>query len=112
LRLFSFGGYGLALAALALVVFGASECPPYEQPYQWRALGEIFSLIWLLTGLCSKITQLRTSPVSPSYPKQVWGYLKQGLVFYCAARRAPTNVGLTTDLMKISTHLQVDFKDV
>jgi len=28
LRLFSFGGYGLALAALALVVFGAIECPP------------------------------------------------------------------------------------
>jgi len=23
------GGYGLALAALALVVFGAIECPPY-----------------------------------------------------------------------------------
>jgi len=29
LRLFSFGGYGLALAALALVVFGAIECPPH-----------------------------------------------------------------------------------
>jgi len=28
LRLFSIGGYGLALAALALVVFGAIECPP------------------------------------------------------------------------------------
>jgi len=28
LRLFSFGGYGLALAALALVVFGVIECPP------------------------------------------------------------------------------------
>jgi len=27
LRLFSFGGYGLTLAALALVVFGAIECP-------------------------------------------------------------------------------------
>jgi len=32
LRLFSFGGYGLALAALALVVFGAIECPPKIQP--------------------------------------------------------------------------------
>jgi len=30
LRLFSFGGYGLALAALALVVFGATECPPFR----------------------------------------------------------------------------------
>jgi len=28
LRLFSFGGYGLALAALALAVFGAIECSP------------------------------------------------------------------------------------
>jgi len=28
LQLFSFGGHGLALAALALVVFGAIECPP------------------------------------------------------------------------------------
>jgi len=27
-RHFSFGGYGLALAALALVVFGAIECHP------------------------------------------------------------------------------------
>jgi len=27
LRLFSFSGHGLALAALALVVFGAIECP-------------------------------------------------------------------------------------
>jgi len=31
LRLFSFGGYGLALAALALVVFGAIECPQHVQ---------------------------------------------------------------------------------
>jgi len=30
LRLFSFGGYGLALAALALMVFGAIECPPLK----------------------------------------------------------------------------------
>jgi len=29
LRLFSFGGYGLALAALALVVFGAYESYPH-----------------------------------------------------------------------------------
>jgi len=28
LRLFSFGGYGLALAALALVVFGAFDSYP------------------------------------------------------------------------------------
>jgi len=31
LRLFSFGGYGLALAALALVVFGAYDSYPYHR---------------------------------------------------------------------------------
>jgi len=30
LRLFSFGGYGLALAALALVVFGAYDSYPQD----------------------------------------------------------------------------------
>jgi len=30
LRLFSFGGYGLALAAMALVVFGAYDSYPFE----------------------------------------------------------------------------------
>jgi len=29
LQLFSFGGSGLALAALALMDFGAIECPPF-----------------------------------------------------------------------------------
>jgi len=32
LRLFSFGGYGLALAALALVVFGAYDSYPSKPP--------------------------------------------------------------------------------
>jgi len=31
LRLFSFGGYGLALAALALAVFGAYDSYPAEE---------------------------------------------------------------------------------
>jgi len=30
LRFLSFGGYGLALAVLALVVFGAIECPSWN----------------------------------------------------------------------------------
>jgi len=34
-----------------------------------------------LTGLSFKITKLRSSRVLPSYPKQVWDYLKQGLFF-------------------------------
>ena len=36
MRLFSFGGYGLALAALALVVFGAIECPPWKSGNAYR----------------------------------------------------------------------------
>jgi len=36
LLLFSFGGYGLALAALALVVFGAIECPLKIPPLKFR----------------------------------------------------------------------------
>jgi len=32
LRLFPFGGYGLALAALALVVFGAYDSYPNNAP--------------------------------------------------------------------------------
>jgi len=42
---------------------------------------DLFIDIRLLIGLSSKITKLRSTPVSPSYPKQVWNYLKQGLVF-------------------------------
>jgi len=34
LRLFSFGGYGLALAALALVVFGAYDSYPILPTYR------------------------------------------------------------------------------
>jgi len=44
LRLFSFGGYGLALAALALVVFGAIEYPPSTNRYSFlsnRALNPL-----------------------------------------------------------------------
>jgi len=37
LRLFSFGGYGLAIAALALVVFGAIECPLFSGTNQNEA---------------------------------------------------------------------------
>jgi len=40
LRLFSFGGYGLALAALALVVFGAIECPPKKKSAVVLRIGE------------------------------------------------------------------------
>jgi len=40
LRLFSFGGYGLALAALALVVFGAYDSFPFFS---------IFYMVTLLT---------------------------------------------------------------
>jgi len=42
-----FGGYGLALAALALVVFGAIECPPI-----WN---ECYNLLIMLASLKYKI---------------------------------------------------------
>jgi len=41
LRLFSFGGYGLALAALALVAFGAIECPPDPRLLNTGGLEEV-----------------------------------------------------------------------
>jgi len=37
MRLFSFGGYGLALAALALVVFGAYDSYPTLAPSGGRS---------------------------------------------------------------------------
>jgi len=40
LRLFSFGGYGLALAALALVVFGAYDSYPLKVPKQQKVAWE------------------------------------------------------------------------
>jgi len=48
LRLFSFGGYGLALAALALMVFGAVECPPPKKTIVFKDtfwVSETFILI-------------------------------------------------------------------
>jgi len=42
--------------------FGYFLLYPYKLPCQWRALDEIFSLIWLLEGLSSKITKLRSLP--------------------------------------------------
>jgi len=51
LRLFSFGGYRLALAALALVVFGAIECPPAEHT-QWRVPPSV-QQNWLQESLSS-----------------------------------------------------------
>jgi len=49
-----------------LVIFKGT----YEQLYQSKALDETFSLICLLIGLSSKITKLRSPPVSPPYLKQ------------------------------------------
>jgi len=52
LRLFSFGGYGPALAALALVVFGAIECPPphiHGISHIWGSQSNHLTLCDLLT---------------------------------------------------------------
>jgi len=54
LRLFSFGGYGLALAALALVVFGAIECSPDSRYLKYRGpyFGHLSSTVDRITPLC------------------------------------------------------------
>jgi len=50
LRLFSFGGYGLALAALAIVVFGAYDSYPV---LRLRPLAfSTFLVWWLRSGAC------------------------------------------------------------
>jgi len=51
LRLFSFGGYGLALAALARVVFGAIECPPSVFTVPHEPLSENTLKFTLQSGL-------------------------------------------------------------
>jgi len=52
LRLFSFGGYGLALAALALVVFGAIECPPSKRANHLRYITLDYSFTLEMKALC------------------------------------------------------------
>jgi len=42
LRLFSFGGYGLALAALALVVFGAYDSYPIIIKTEAHSQSEVY----------------------------------------------------------------------
>jgi len=55
LRLFSFGGYGLALAALALMVFGAIECPPFR--FTRICFEEGFSMIFGQVSVKAKIKE-------------------------------------------------------
>jgi len=50
LRLFSFGGYGLALAALALVLFGAYDSYPKILDYLVSIEGCSFGIVLLLDG--------------------------------------------------------------
>jgi len=50
LRLFSFGGYGLALAALALVVFGAYDYP--KEAREKKQVELIKKSIWLARDGC------------------------------------------------------------
>jgi len=42
LRLFSFGGYGLALPALALVLFGAYDSYPFPSPHPSFKVSRIY----------------------------------------------------------------------
>jgi len=84
LRLFSFGGYGLELAALALVVFGAYDSYPTCFRHEGEGRGErelvIFEdrrindlgivesslLICFFIWVSLKLTKLRSPPVLPS----------------------------------------------
>jgi len=56
LRLFSFGGYGLALAALALVVFGAIECPRKNVFANGETLTTFFHEFIVKWGQCNNAT--------------------------------------------------------
>jgi len=54
LPLFSFGVYGLALAALAVVVFGAYDSYPIwiiRVKHQWNGIVDSYQLKWLLIGV-------------------------------------------------------------
>jgi len=76
LRLFSFGGYGLALAALALVVFGAIECPlPPQQPIFTSTKSLMTS--YLKKKYAIHIVKLKFYPVG----KYLLFRLKQSLLF-------------------------------
>ena len=52
MRLFSFGGHGLALAALALVVFGAYDSYPAEtSDDEWKKNWDFFGMLFRVNGL-------------------------------------------------------------
>jgi len=63
LRLSSFGGYGLALAALALVVFGAYDSYPFKST-------KIESTISEENNRLRKKSKLKKSSISIDYQKQ------------------------------------------
>jgi len=65
LRLFSFGGYGLALAALALVVFGAYDSYPF------RNLEVRLLHVPSKVSICSKTYTLYTLPLN-EFEIRVW----------------------------------------
>jgi len=66
LRIFSFGGYGLALAALALVFFGAIECP------------HIFYLLRFTSGLLGTGGGRRQPALRPDQPGRRGARYQQG----------------------------------
>jgi len=92
LRLSSFGGYGLALAALALVVFGAYDSCPYVFWSVFKidlcsAKSMESSRRDLLNDMTEHMSNLKNNQntyhprVLVSYPKQVWHSAKRDLVF-------------------------------
>jgi len=60
LRLFSFGGYGLALAVLAVVVFGAYDSYPLGFSFLFKRV--LYSICYWLFLFAALTNRLRYSP--------------------------------------------------
>jgi len=89
MRLFSFGGYGLALAALALVVFGAIECPPLGRTERGTQQFHQTSLSYLVKTnrvLGSSISDLDMRVQEGK--SVIWLYLKMNLPINKSMKRS------------------------
>ena len=86
MRLFSFGGYGLALAALALVVFGAIVCPPSSSSSKVRIQSiqffcHIFKMYWYFENTLKFLVKLNISEF-PLGTSRMGSKLDAGQILY------------------------------
>jgi len=72
LRLFSFGGYGLALAALALVVFGAYDSYPSQThlPFLEKLNQEVHFLVHKRLRAVLLLDPMRPAPTLANLEKE------------------------------------------